>query len=150
LGWNINLTSLSRSEAAFDQYAGFGDPNVTCNGLDFLSTPRADCLQRGIDGSYTRLSAELYWKKTITDRLGQQWPPFAYLRGDLAWTDLDTSETPVQFVDANQQFLARGLPAIGLEYRYPFIATMSWGSQVIEPIAQVIGRPSLQQTGQLP
>ena len=53
----------------------------------------------------------------------------------------------MQFVDANKEFLARAMPAIGLEYRYPFIATMSWGTQVFEPIAQVIVRPRLQQIG---
>ena len=150
LGWNINLTSLTREQAAFDQIAGFADPTITCTGQSILSTPRTACLQRGIDGSYTRLSADIYWKKTITDRLGEQWTPFAYLRGDLAWTDLDTNATPVQFVDANQAFLARGMPAIGLEYRYPFVATMSWGTQVIEPIGQIILRPRLQQMGTLP
>jgi LPS-assembly protein len=150
LGWNVNLTSLSRREAAFDKIRNFADPFITCNGQSFLSTPRSSCLQRGIDGSYTRLSADLYWKRTLTDRLGQQWTPFAYLRGDLAWTDLDTDSTPVQFVDANQAFLARGIPAIGLEYHYPFLATTDWGSQVIEPIAQIIMRPRLQQSGHLP
>ena len=119
LGWNINLTSLTREQAAFDQIAGFADPTSPATGQSILSTPRTTCLQRGIDGTYTRLSADIYWKKTITDRSGEQWTPFAYLRGDLAWTDLDTNATPVQFVDANQAFVARGMPAIGLEYRYP-------------------------------
>jgi LPS-assembly protein len=150
LGWDFNLTSLTREDAAFDQIANFGNPLVLCNGLTTISTPRNSCVQRGIDGSYTRLSADVYWKRTLTDTIGEQWTPFAYLRGDLAWTDLDTNETPVQFVDANQAFLARGLPAIGLDYRYPFMAEMSWGTQVIEPIGQIILRPRLQQTGQLP
>jgi LPS-assembly protein len=150
LGWNVNLTSLSRQQAAFDQIANFGDPFITCDGQSFLSTPRDSCIQQGIDGTYTRLSADVYWKKTITDRIGQQWTPFGYLRGDLAWTDLDDDETPVQFVDANNEFLARGIPAIGLDYRYPFMASMTWGSQIIEPIAQVILRPGVQQAGDLP
>ena len=30
------------------------------------------------------------------------------------------------------------MPTVGLEYRYPFISVQSWGTQTIEPIAQVI------------
>ena len=33
------------------------------------------------------------------------------------------------------------MPTVGLEYRYPFISVQSWGTQTIEPIAQVIVRP---------
>ena len=151
LGWNVNLTSLTRDQAAFDQIAGFADPTITCTGQSILSTPRTACLQRGIDGSYTRLSADIYWKKTITDRLGEQWTPFAYLRGDLAWTDLDTNATPRSSSSMPiRLFWRAGMPAIGLEYRYPFVATMSWGTQVIEPIGQIILRPRLQQMGTLP
>jgi LPS-assembly protein len=143
LGWNLNLTSLTRREADFDRLVS----GAQCDGL--IGTLPENCVQRGIAGTYTRMSANLYWKHTLTDGIGEQWTPFAYLRGDLAWTHLD-SDTPVQFVGADDEFMARGLPAIGLEYRYPFIATMSWGSQVIEPIAQVILRPNLQQVGKLP
>ena len=36
----------------------------------------------------------------------------------------------------------RAMPTVGLEYRYPFIGVQSWGTQTIEPIAQVIVRPN--------
>jgi len=144
LGWNANFTSLSRQQAAFDPVTGF----KSCDGT-LANTTRADCLQRGIDGNYSRASANVYWKRTLTDKIGQQWTPFAYVRGDLAWTSLDNS-APVQFVDGSNSFQARGLAAIGLDYRYPFIAEMGWGTQVLEPIAQIILRPRLQQTGQFP
>ena len=105
VGWNANLTSLTRQDAAFDrnkilnftqaellQIAALGlEP---CDGLSTVSTRQTQCLQRGIDGSYTRTSANLYWKRTLTDPLGQRWTPFAYIRGDLAWTNLDTSTDP--------------------------------------------------------
>jgi LPS-assembly protein len=39
------------------------------------------------------------------------------------------------------------MPTIGLEYRYPFISTQTWGTQTIEPIAQVIARPNETQIG---
>src|SRR4029079_7981639 len=46
--------------------------------------------------------------------------------------------------------LIRAMPTVGLEYRYPFIAVHSWGTQTIEPIAQVIARPNETSIGKLP
>ena len=34
------------------------------------------------------------------------------------------------------------MAGVGLEYRYPFVSTSSWGTQTITPIAQFIARPS--------
>ena len=42
------------------------------------------------------------------------------------------------------------MPTIGLEYRYPFISVQSWGTQTIEPIAQVIVRPDEPNIGRFP
>ena len=42
------------------------------------------------------------------------------------------------------------MPTVGLEYRYPFISVQSWGTQTIEPIAQVIARPNEPQIGKWP
>jgi LPS-assembly protein len=42
------------------------------------------------------------------------------------------------------------MPTVGLEYRYPFISVQSWGTQTIEPIAQVIIRPDEPSIGRLP
>ncbi|MDQ0394230.1 LPS-assembly protein LptD [Labrys monachus] len=142
VGWNANFTSLTRDQAAFDNILG-----KSCV-VGTTAITRANCLQRGISGSYTRASASAYWKKTITDKLGEQWTPFAYVRGDIGYTSLNDSNS-TQFV-RNNDFAARAVPAIGLDYRYPFIYQSSWGTQVIEPIAQVILRPKAAQTGQFP
>ena len=42
------------------------------------------------------------------------------------------------------------MPTVGLEYRYPFINVQSWGTQTIEPIAQIIVRPNEPRIGKLP
>jgi LPS-assembly protein len=42
------------------------------------------------------------------------------------------------------------MPAVGLEYRYPFIGVQPWGTQTIEPIAQLIARPNEPSIGKLP
>ena len=50
----------------------------------------------------------------------------------------------------DNDFSGRVMPAVGLDYRYPLISTHSWGTQILEPRAQVIlrrlreGRPIYQ------
>jgi LPS-assembly protein len=45
----------------------------------------------------------------------------------------------------------RFMPAIGLEYRYPFVAQSDgWGMHVVEPIGQVVARPNETRIGRLP
>jgi LPS-assembly protein len=44
----------------------------------------------------------------------------------------------------------RVMPTVGLEYRYPFINVQSWGTQTIEPMAQLIARPNETGIGVLP
>ena len=54
------------------------------------------------------------------------------------------------YINAGDTNLVRAMPTVGLEYRYPFISVQSWGTQTIEPIAQVIARPNEPQIGKLP
>ena len=51
------------------------------------------------------------------------------------------------FTPVTDDGLVRGMPTAGLEYRYPFISVQSWGSQTLEPIAQVLLRPNETQIG---
>ena len=42
------------------------------------------------------------------------------------------------------------MPAAGVEYRYPFVDVEPWGTQTIEPIAQLILRPNETDIGKFP
>jgi LPS-assembly protein len=42
------------------------------------------------------------------------------------------------------------MPAVGVEWRWPFLAVHDWGTQIIEPIAQIILRPNETQIGRFP
>jgi LPS-assembly protein len=42
------------------------------------------------------------------------------------------------------------MPTGGLEYRYPFLSVQSWGTQVFEPIAQLVASPNETKIGLLP
>ena len=76
--------------------------------------------------------------------------PFASLRGDLAAVNITPDIGVSNYMTTGDTDAARVMPTVGLEYRYPFINVQSWGTQTIEPIAQIIVRPNETNIGKLP
>ena len=76
--------------------------------------------------------------------------PFAALRGDVAALDVENQPGVVQLHRHRRQRSGARHADVGVEYRYPFIDVESWGTQTIEPIAQLILRPNETQIGKLP
>lgn len=159
LSYNVNLTSLSRQQADFDpitQAAAttfFADGKALCDSNDplaVLQKTRANCLLRGIRGDYSRFSAEANWRRTFIDSYGQVFTPFAFVRADFAAVSVSSEPGIGNFINTGESSLARVMPGVGLEYRYPFLSAHSWGSQTIEPIAQLIFRPNETQVGKFP
>jgi LPS-assembly protein len=152
LSYKANLTNLSRQSAEFDAISQNAIDNNLC--LPTTANPMAitpaNCLLRGIPGNYSRLSAEMTWRRTITDSFGQMFTPFASLRGDIATATIDNQTGVSNFIAPGQENMARVMPTVGLEYRYPFISVQSWGTQTIEPIAQLIVRPNETFIGKMP
>ena len=144
-GFRTNFTSLSRSESDFDR--------ITTGGIDpCITNPNPGaCMMRGFSGDYTRFSTELYWKKSITNPWGVVIKPFATARADIATRNVrDDVGNVGAFADVGRENLLRTMPAVGMEARWPFIAVHSWGTQIIEPIGQVVVRPNETRIGQFP
>jgi LPS-assembly protein len=150
--FNTNFTSLTRQSASYDPIS----LNAVNNGLCTTATADpavkipANCLLRGIPGEYTRFTAEVGWKRQFTDSFGQQWTPFASIRADVATASIENQVGVSNYYQTGTTDVVRVMPTIGLEYRYPFISVQSWGTQTIEPIAQVIIRPNEPDIGRLP
>jgi LPS-assembly protein len=147
-----NLTSLSRETAFFDPI----NPTASVNGLcsiasaDPTQKTLSNCLLRGVPGTYSRFSTELGWRRTVVDPYGQLWTPFASARVDFANVEIQNEPGVSNFIKTGDTDVARVMPTVGLEYRYPFISVQSWGTQTIEPIAQIIARPNETSIGKLP
>lgn len=122
---HLNLTSLTRDKTDIDTYGRV----------------------RGIAGTFSRISAQVGWRREIIDDYGQVYTPFASLRGD-AFYNKSTDPTLVGFV--NDGSLGRVTPTIGMDWRYPFFAPSSFGSHTFAPIAQIVVRPNEQWMGKLP
>jgi LPS-assembly protein len=148
LGYKINFTSLSRNAADFDPItkSALNDGTCTQTANPAIKTTTS-CLLRGTPGAYNRFSAEAQWRRTITDQFGQVFTPFASVRADAASIQINTEPGVSNFIETGNNNLVRGMPTVGLEYRYPFISVQSWGTQTIEPIAQIIARPNETQVG---
>ena len=151
LGYRLNFISLTRQDADFDPITQSALNNGTCTQTaDPAIKTSANCLLRGVPGTFTRFSAEAQWRRRITDQFGQVFTPFASVRVDAGSLQIKNQPGVANYIEPGDDNLVRGMPTVGLEYRYPFINIQSWGTQTIEPIAQVIIRPNEQQIGRWP
>lgn len=151
LGFRSNLTSLTRDQADFDPISPAALLSGACapTANPSVRTP-TNCLLRGIPGSYTRFSTEAHWRRTLIDPLGQVFTPFVIMRGDAAALSVRPESGVPNYLLPGDSTSARIMPTVGVEYRYPFVGVQSWGTQTIEPIAQVIVRPNESGAGTFP
>jgi LPS-assembly protein len=153
LSYNVNFTSLSRDSSQYDAISQLARDTGACGPTSadpIRMRNRANCLLRGISGSYTRMSAETNWRRTIIDSYGQMFTPFMRLRSDAAAVSVGSEPGIDNFIPAGDSTVVRAMPTAGVDYRYPFIGAQSWGTQTVEPIAQVIVRPNETRIGSLP
>lgn len=155
LGFKLNFTSLSRNQANFDAITktaltgGLGGESQ-CLTADPAVKTTANCILHGIPGSYNRFSTQAHWRRSYTDSIGQVFTPFASVRVDAASMQIRDDANVANFIQTGDDNLVRAMPAVGLEYRLPLIDVESWGTQTVEPIAQVIARPNEPQIGKWP
>ena len=153
LALNTNITGIHRQTPSFDAISANAVNGDLCDTAvaDTAQKIPANCLLRGIPGNYTRGSAEATWRYQYIDPyFGQVFIPFVSLRGDAAAMDIYNDPGVANFINTGDSTALRAMPAVGLEYHYPFIAVQSFGTQTIEPIAQVIARPNEPDIGKLP
>jgi LPS-assembly protein len=148
---DTNVTSLSRNNADFDAINATAAGNAACTQTanPAIKNP-ANCVLRGVPGTYTRFSSEAHWRRSVTDSFGQVFTPFASVRVDAAAMDIKSQPGVSNYLSTGDDGLVRAMPTVGVEYRYPFIDVQSWGTQTVEPIIQVIARPDEPQIGKWP
>jgi len=152
LSYRMNLISLTREDADFDPITQKAFVSSQCDRLTAdpsLKTP-TDCILRGFPGTYSRGSAEATWRRSFIDPWGEKWTPFVSMRADAAALSVKDQTGVSNYLPTGDSSVGRFMPAVGVEYRYPFISVHSWGTQTIEPIAQLIVRPNETQIGKLP
>ena len=89
-----------------------------------------------------RLIAEVRWRRTVIDNLGQVYEPFFNARGDVYQTS--------DFAGSDDETVTRGIATAGLTYSYPFVARSRNSTHIVEPIAQVLARSDLDELTSVP
>jgi LPS-assembly protein len=152
LSYKGNFVNVNRGTADFEPVntaASNGGWCLPTSADSALKTP-ANCALRGVPGDYTRLSGQVDWRRSYTDPIGEIWTPFVSLRADAFNSSVANQPGVSNYLPTGNTDGVRLMPAIGLEYRYPFINVQPWGTTTVEPIAQVIARPNETYAGKLP
>lgn len=116
LSWNMNAVSFTRDQSFQD---------------NALAARRVDSITH-------RASADINWRRKLTDQIGITYTPFASLRGDIAtYKDVVNPLTDELVRDKTE---SRGTAAAGILAAYPWINHTTTASHTIEPIGQIIAR----------
>jgi LPS-assembly protein len=149
LSFTVNITNLTREAASFKELPAqktylLTSPNSLYDGCAVYQ--KGQCLVTGMAGSIARATAEVDWRRNFVDPIGQVWTPYASLRADIFSINPNTTKyanaNVATIADASDDTFGRAMPAIGLMYRFPFVASTSWGTHILEPVAQVVARPN--------
>lgn len=150
LSFTVNITHLTREAASYKELPTqktylINTPSYSLfDGCAIYQKDR--CLVTGIGGTVARATAEVDWRRNFVDPIGQVWTPYASLRADIFSINPNTTSytnaNVSTIADVSDEVFGRAMPAVGLMYRFPFVATTSWGSHILEPVAQVVVRPN--------
>ncbi len=122
-GYKVNFTSLTRQSADFEAITQTALGANTCmQTADPAVKTSANCVLRGVPGTYSRFSAETNWRRSVTDPIGEVFTPFVTMRADAGSMQIDSEFGVSNFINTGDTNLVRGMPTVGLEYRYPFIS----------------------------
>lgn len=151
--WRTSVVSLSREAADVSRKNPLDNALLICNRNVPAGISPANCLVNGIDGTYSRASAEVAWRRRVIDALGQVWEPFVSVRGDVTYHHLkDNSAVLGSFsrLALDDRAYTRLMPTVGMTYRYPWISGNAYGTTTVEPVLQFIARPNEQNIGNIP
>ncbi len=124
LSFDVNAVALSIS-----------DPTVALPNVPNVSMATTD-----------HIATDAQWRRTFKDDLGQVYTPFVFVRGDIYnvsnFQEGGNTGPGGTFIGNTGPggTVTRDLAGVGLDYRYPFIASTDGGTQVIEPVAQIVSR----------
>lgn len=105
---------------------------------------------RGLEGSTTRLTSELEWKRQFIVPGGLVLTPLLAARGDVHRLDMRPPGAGYAGTFESADSATRTMLTAGLEARYPILATMDTSTHLFEPMAQIYLRSDEDLAGGLP
>jgi len=122
------------------QYSYFGEPDALGGrlSLDF----NAFNVVRTVGTNTRRAAFTADWTRPFVGRLGDLWT--IKLHNDAIAYDATAFNEQPNFGPMSQVNTARALPQAALDFRWPFMRDSgAWGTQIIEPIAEIIVAPQV-------
>jgi LPS-assembly protein len=120
------------------EYSFVGTPD-SLGGRFSLSTGAFNVI-RSAGTNTRRASLTMDYERPFTGPLGDQWK--ITLHGDAAAYDASDLNGLPNFSPLNNNDTARALPQVAVDFHWPFARDGgSWGTQLVEPIVQVIVAP---------
>ena len=116
-------------------------PDAHIAGGRFLFNLDSASLTRSDGPDSQRFTSEVDWRLPMIFGGGQLWTLIAHARGDLYHVN---NNDPVNFpnVPPESRYVARGIPYLSLDWRWPFIANEQRSiTYMVEPVAQLIAQP---------
>jgi LPS-assembly protein len=128
-----------------------GELRWNTNAVSFTRTD-GDALDRTTD--INKVTSELKWRRRFTDQVGITYTPFGELRGDVYQLNNYSIQTdpndPNSRIDFADETVTRGRTMGGVTVAYPWVASASNGSHVVEPIGQIVTRQNGFSQGDMP
>ena len=120
------------------EYSYFGQPDALGGRLS-IDTSAFNVVRT--DGTNTRrASLTVNWSRPFVGALGDLWK--VTLHADAAAYDASDFNQQPNFGPQSQVDAARALPQAALDFRWPFMRDSgAWGTQLIEPMAQIVVAP---------
>jgi LPS-assembly protein len=120
------------------EYSFVGTPD-SLGGRFSLSTGAFNVI-RSVGTNTRRASLTMDYERPFTGLLGDQWK--ITLHGDAAAYDASDLNGLPNFSSLDNNDTARALPQVAVDFKWPFARDGgAWGTQLIEPIVQVIVAP---------
>jgi LPS-assembly protein len=109
-------------------------------GGEFRFDLNTAAISRNSGVSSQRATAQLRWSRQFVTDDGELLTIRADARGDAYRT---TSNDPIDFptIPTRAHYVERGLPDVGLDWRWPFVSSGGKTTLMIEPIVQLIAAP---------
>ncbi len=137
MSFKSNLTVLNRQE---------DDPFQ----FNAMAYPLGTTYTHGTAGTFTRLTKEVDWQRRFIGPMGQVITPFAYLRGDAFFLSGQSTAADGSPGLTSDSTAFRFMPAVGVDWSLPILATAPGATHIIEPRVQLIVRPDEMHAGTLP
>jgi LPS-assembly protein len=93
------------------------------------------------------IAADVQWRRTFKDDLGQVFTPILSARGDVY--DVSAFRNIGEDSGSADTF-TRQMVSAALDYRYPFVANTNGTTHVIEPVVQIVSRAGASENNKIP